>query len=196
MILYINGSPKLKNSNSEFFLSKISKNDKFFYVYKDKFSKILKDIENVDTIVFSFPLYVDSPPNKVIELFEYIYDNKINIKNKKIYTIINCGFWEALHNKTASLIVENFAINNNARYMGSFNIGAGEIIGKCEYKKIYKLISIPFLFKIKKFKTHIFNNKKIMLATTIKPMTKKIYIYLANLSWKNKMIKNGCYKNN
>lgn len=196
MILYINGSPKLKNSNSDFFLNKINKKTKIFYVYKDKFNKILKDIKNNDTIVFSFPLYVDAPTNKIIELLEYIQDNKIDIKNKMIYTIINCGFWEAKHNKTASLIMEEFAINNKAKYMGTFNIGAGEIIGKCGKKKIYKIISIPFLFKIRKFKRYIFNKKKINLETTIRPMTKKLYIYLANCSWKSKMIKNGCYKNN
>ncbi len=194
MILYINGSPKLKNSNSDFFLNKINKKAKIFYVYKDKFNKILKDIKNADTIVFSFPLYVDAPTNKIIELLEYIQDNKIDIKNKMIYTIINCGFWEAKHNKTASLIMEEFSINNKAKYMGTFNIGAGEIIGKCGKKKIYKIVSIPFLFKIRKFKRCIFNKKKINLETTIRPMTKKLYIYLANCSWKSKMIKNGCYK--
>ena len=194
MILYINGSPKLKNSNSDFFLNKINKKAKIFYVYKDKFNKILKDIMDADTIVFSFPLYVDAPTNKIIELFEYIQDNKIDIKNKMIYTIINCGFWEAKHNKTASLIMEEFAINNKAKYMGTFNIGAGEIIGKCGKKKIYKIISIPFLFKIRKFKRCIFNSKKVNLKTTIRPMTKRLYIYLANCSWKSKMIKNGCYK--
>ncbi len=196
MILYINGSPKLKNSNSDFFLNKINKKTKIFYVYKDKFNKILKDIKNTDTIVFSFPLYVDAPTNKIIELLEYIQDNKIDIKNKMIYTIINCGFWEAKHNKTASLIMEEFAINNKAKYMGTFNIGAGEIIGKCGKKKIYKIISIPFLFKIRRFKRCIFNKKKINLETTIRPMTKRLYIYLANCSWKSKMIKNSCYKNN
>lgn len=195
MILYINGSPKLKNSNSDFFLNKINKKAKFFYVYKDKFNKILKDIKDVDTIVFSFPLYVDAPTNKIIELFEYIQDKKIDIKNKMIYTIINCGFWEAKHNKTASLIMEEFAINNKAKYMGTFNIGAGEIVGKCDKKKIYKIVSIPFLFKIRKFKRCIFNKKKINLETTIRPLSKRLYIYLANCSWKSKMIKNGCYKN-
>lgn len=196
MKLYINGSPRVSNSNSNYFLIKLAPNDKIKFLYKDKFSKILKSIKKVDTIILSFPLYVDSPPNKVIELFEYIENNNINVKNKKIYTIINCGFWEARQNRTASLIIENFAINNGAKYMGSFNIGAGEIIGKCNSKKIYRLVSIPFFLKIKKFKKGISDGKKITLETTIRPMTKKLYIYLANRSWKKQMIKNGCYKNN
>lgn len=119
MKLYINGSPKLTNSNSNYFLNKLSPKEKIKFVYKDKFSEILKSIKKVDTIILAFPLYVDGPPNKVIELFEYIKNNKINIKNKKIYTIINCGFWEAKQNRTASLIIEDFAINNGIKYMGS-----------------------------------------------------------------------------
>ena len=195
MKLYINGSPKLTNSNSNYFLNKLSPKDKIKFVYKDKFSEILKSIKKIDTIILAFPLYVDGPPNKVIELFEYIKNNKINIKNKKIYTIINCGFWEAKQNRTASLIVEDFAINNGAKYMGSFNIGAGEIIGKCDKKKIYRLASLPFLIKIRKFKARINKGKKVTLETTIRPMTKGLYVYLANCSWKKQMIKNDCYKN-
>lgn len=196
MKLYINGSPKLTNSNSNYFLNKLSPKNKIKFVYKDKFSEILKSIKKVDTIILAFPLYVDGPPNKVIELFEYIKNNKINIKNKKIYTIINCGFWEAKQNRTASLIVEDFAINNGAKYMGSFNIGAGEIIGKCDKKKIYRLASLPFLIKIRKFKARINKGKKVTLETTIRPMTKRLYVYLANCNWKKQMIKNDCYKNN
>ena len=195
MKLYINGSPKLTNGNFDYFLNKLSPKDKIKFVYKDKFSEILKSIKKIDTIILAFPLYVDGPPNKVIELFEYIKNNKINIKNKKIYTIINCGFWEAKQNRTASLIVEDFAINNGAKYMGSFNIGAGEIIGKCDKKKIYRLASLPFLIKIRKFKARINKGKKVTLETTIRPMTKGLYVYLANCSWKKQMIKNDCYKN-
>ena len=116
MILYINGSPKLENSNSNYFLNKIKNNEKINYIYRDKFDNILKKINKVDTIILSFPLYVDSPPSKVIEFMEYIIDNNIDISNKKIYTIINCGFWEAKHNRTASLIIENFANNRKAKY--------------------------------------------------------------------------------
>ena len=69
MKLYINGSPKLDNSNSNYFLKKLSPEHYISYVYKDKFSEILKNIKEVDTIILSFPLYVDDVPNKVIELF-------------------------------------------------------------------------------------------------------------------------------
>lgn len=194
MKLYINGSPRLENSNSNYFLNSIKDNEKIKFIYRDKFSDILKNITEVDTIILCFPLYVDGPPCKVIEFMEYINDNNIDISNKKIYTIINCGFWEAKHNRTASLIVENFANSNEAKYMGTFNIGAGEIVGKRDKVKLYKLVSIPFLFKIRKFKNSINDGSKIKLETTIRPMSKRLYAFMANINWKRQMVRNGCYK--
>lgn len=194
MKLYINGSPRLENSNSNYFLNRIKDNEKIKFIYRDKFSDILKNITEVDTIILCFPLYVDGPPCKVIEFMEYINDNNIDISNKKIYTIINSGFWEAKHNRTASLIVENFANSNEAKYMGTFNIGAGEIVGKRDKVKLYKLVSIPFLFKIRKFKNSINDGSKIKLETTIRPMSKRLYVFMANINWKRQMVRNGCYK--
>lgn len=194
MKLYINGSPRLENSNSNYFLNIIKDNEKIKFIYRDKFSSILKNITEVDTIILCFPLYVDGPPCKVIEFMEYINDNNIDISNKKIYTIINSGFWEAKHNRTASLIVENFANSNEAKYMGTFNIGAGEIVGKRDKVKLYKLVSIPFLFKIRKFKNSINDGSKIKLETTIRPMSKRLYVFMANINWKRQMVRNGCYK--
>lgn len=194
MKLYINGSPRLENSNSNYFLNRIKDNEKIKFIYRDKFSDILKNITEVDTIILCFPLYVDGPPCKVIEFMEYINDNNIDISNKKIYTIVNSGFWEAKHNRTASLIVENFANSNEAKYMGTFNIGAGEIVGKRDKVKLYKLVSIPFLFKIRKFKNSINDGSKIKLETTIRPMSKRLYVFMANINWKRQMVRNGCYK--
>lgn len=191
MTLYLNGSPKQKQGNSEYFINRVKDEGDVFYLYKDKFDKI--DFSLYDTIVFSFPLYVDAPSNKVIEFMEYISCNNIDIENKYIYAISNCGFLEAKQNDTALEIIRLFAKNNKAKFMGGFKIGAGEIVGKCDKIKIYKVVNIDFLHKIKKFKKYIINKQYIELDTTIKPMTKRLYVYLANKSWRKKCKKNHCY---
>ena len=56
MKLYVNGSPKLENGNSNYFLNKIKDKEKIKCVYRDSFSDILKDIKKVDTIILCFPL--------------------------------------------------------------------------------------------------------------------------------------------
>ncbi|MBQ8193282.1 MAG: hypothetical protein IJZ46_04365 [Bacilli bacterium] len=194
MKLYINGSPKINNSNSNYFLNKININDNIRYLYRDSFDDILKNIRRIDTIIFCFPLYVDGPPSKVIEFMEYIEDNNISLKNKNIYVICNCGFLESKQNDIAVDIMKNFCIKNKGVFKGFFKIGAGEIIGKCEKNRLFKLISIPFMIKINKFRKCVDNNKIVELSTTIRPITKRLYILLANFHWKKKMIKNNCYK--
>ncbi len=189
MILYLNGSPRIKKSNSDTFLNDISANN-INYLYKDSFRSVLKHINNTDTIVFSFPLYVDSPPSKVIEFMEYIKDNGINIKNKNFYIIVNCGFLESKHNKIACEIIKNFCLNNSAIYKGCFKIGAGEIIGKRENNFLFRIISLSYYFKIKKFKKSIDNKKEVDLSTSIHPMTKLLYILIVNMNFKKKINNN------
>lgn len=192
MILYLNGSPKLEISNSNFFLNELkNKNDKIEYIYKNNYIDLVKKLDNVNTIVLAFPLYVDAPTNKVIEFMEYIEDNKIDIENKNIYIIINCGFLESKHNIIASDIIKQFCNKNKAIYKGEFLIGAGEIIGKINRNKLYKIASCDYLVKIKKFKSAILNNEAIHLKTTIKPMTKRLYVYLANINWNNHLKENN-----
>ena len=48
-------------------------------------------------------------------------------------------------------------------------------------------MSISFTFKFLWLKHCIKKGKEINLSTTIHPMTKKVYIKLANKSWKKKM---------
>lgn len=72
MIIYVNGSPKLKKSNSEYFLKRISDNNEINYLYKDSFNQIIDNVVKCNTIVFSFPLYVDSPTSMVIKFMNIL----------------------------------------------------------------------------------------------------------------------------
>ena len=56
--------------------------------YKD----ILNNVDISEIIILAFPLYVDSPNTITLKFLDYIYDNQINLANKSIYVIINCGF--------------------------------------------------------------------------------------------------------
>ncbi len=192
--IFICGSPRLTISNSLTFLEDLKDKENIYYLYKDSFDEIVNSIKKCDTIILSFPLYVDSPPSGTLKFFEYIKDNDIDISGKNLYTIINCGFLEAKQNNTAREIVKLFCFNNNINYMGCFKIGAGVIIGGNKQNYIYRLVSVPYCFKIRKFKKAINGNKKIEIATSIHPMTKFMYILLANINWKSKRKKYFYYK--
>ena len=113
---------------------------------------------------------------------DYIYDNRIDLKNKKLYVMINCGFLEWEHNITALDIVKRWCYKTNIEYMGSLLIGAGEFIGNVDNK----LISRPALKQVEIFSDHIKNSSKKEMTTGLKFVNQRIYIFVANAFWKKK----------
>lgn len=185
MYTLINGSPKINLSNSNNFLNKLRPHlneYNIFHLIKSKKEEILKSIKKSEVIVFSFPLYVDSPPSMLLEFLDYIIDNKINLTNKLVYIIINCGFREGIQNKTAIDIMKNWCNKTNAKYASSILIGAGEIVGK----EKYKFISNNATNKLKIFNNYI-KNKEIQpdIITTVDILDNRLYCLLANISWTN-----------
>ena len=190
MYTLISGSPKPNNSNSLYFLNKIKDSlDKhvLYELKKDSYENICDNIKLSHTIVFAFPLYVDSPPSITLKFLDYIIDNKIDIKGKNIYIIINCGFREGEQNITGLNIMKRWCNKTKSIYKGSILIGAGEIVGKSRYK----LVSKKALKKINEFSLYVMNKKSCSdIITTMDFLNNKIYCYMANLSWNKKGKKN------
>ena len=186
MYTLINGSQKNHKSNSRYFLDYISKYLDDYTIYNlkyDDFNEVIDSIINTDTIIIAFPLYVDSPNSLTLKLLDYIYDTNIDLSNKKLYVIINCGFREGIHNITALNIIKNWASKVNICYSGSILIGAGEIVGKEEYSYITSIATN----KLKKFSKCIKKNKNIKdIITTMDLLTNRLYCMFANSSWTKK----------
>ena len=198
MYTLINGSSKLGISNSGNFLNYVSDYLDEYIIYNiknDKFEDIIESINISDTIVLAFPLYVDSPNTYTLKLLDYMFDNNIG-SNKNLYVIINCGFREGEQNITALNIIKNFCNKLNINLKGSILIGAGEIVGKPEYK----FITRKARKKLKEFSICIKNKKRSNdIITSMDLLNNKIYCFLANKSWnkkskKNKLTKNDIYK--
>ena len=191
MFTLINGSPRNNRCNSKYFLSFIEQkldNYNLFYINKDKFCTILDSINTSDTIVFSFPLYVDSEPSSLLSFMDYIIDNNIDISNKKVYAVVNCGFLEGEQNITAIEIIKRWCYKTNTIYSGSILIGAGEIVGK----KKYQLITKKALKKLNIFAENVLNQKEFDdILTTMSFMNPRLYCTLANISWAKNGRKNG-----
>ena len=191
MYTLICGSPKFKNSNSDYFLkiisSKLQEYD--YYSLKNiKYDSILESIYKNDVIVFAFPLYVDSPTSITLSFLDYVIDNNINLKRKLVYVVINCGFREGKQNITAVNIMKRWCDKVGAVYASSIMIGAGEIVGKDKFN----FISRNALKKINNF-ANIIKMKVINddIITTIDLLNNRLYCFLANLSWNKKGKKNN-----
>lgn len=158
-VCFVNESPREVGSTSAYFIGEIQKlikddNIEFQDVYaikdlktgnvKQSFEKIIKS----DSVIFVFPLYVDSIPSNFIDflwkLESYIKESDID-KDKlpSLYAIINCGFLEGTQNKNAVKIIENFSKREGFKFKFAIGIGAGEFIKGTKD-------SIPLESKIKK----------------------------------------------
>lgn len=185
MYTIMNGSPKVINSNSSYFVNMITKNLDEYNVFELKdgnYNNIIDSIGKSKTIILAFPLYVDSPTSITLSFLDYIIDNKVSLKDKSIYIIINCGFREGEQNVTALNIIKRWCEKVKATYKGSILIGAGEIVGN----KKYKFISNKALKDLKEFSNIIKENKTKEIVTTMNLLNDKIYCMLANLSWNKK----------
>lgn len=135
-IMMIDGSPKVSKSNSEYFLNILSDFIESKDIVKYKLSKkvdyedIIKEINTIDTLVFAFPLYVDSLPSHVLEFLIMLEENfKDNLKGVNVYVIANCGFYEGKQNKIALNIMKCWCKKMNIKWAQGIGIGAGEIMG-------------------------------------------------------------------
>lgn len=132
----IDGSPKVSKSNSEYFLNILSDFIESKDIVKYKLSKkvdyedIIKEINTIDTLVFAFPLYVDSLPSHVLEFLIMLEENfKDNLKGVNVYVIANCGFYEGKQNKIALNIMKCWCKKMNIKLAQGIGIGAGEMMG-------------------------------------------------------------------
>lgn len=186
MYTLISGSPKLSNSNSLYFLKQISlsmDNYKIYELKKDKYEQIVDSIRKSSVVVFAFPLYVDCPTSIVLKFLDYLIDENIRLENKLVYVIINCGFREGEQNITALSIIKRWCEKVNAVYNGAVLIGAGEIVGKEEYR----LVSRKALKKLRIFAKRVKKKEKSSdIITTMDILNNRLYCYLANLSWNKK----------
>lgn len=190
MYTFINGSPKVRDSNSLKFLNYIKceiDNYNLFELRNCKYNDLINSINDSSVIVFAFPLYVDSPTSIMLDFLDYMVDKKISLENKLVYVITNCGFRECKHNITAINIIKRWCILVNAIYSGGILIGAGEVVGKDQYK----FISHDFHKKIKFFSNVIKKKEKINdMYTTVDILNNNLYCFFANMSWSRSGKKN------
>lgn len=185
MILFINASGKAKNSNSKYFSDLLNiDNCIYSYLYKDKFDKIIYNINKCNTIVFLYPTYVDTVPAKLLEFIEY-YNG--DFKNKDIYLMVNCGFLENYHNDLSIEYMENYIKEKKGNFKGYYNIGSGEIIKICKKYNYFKPLVSNFFIKLHLFKKKVLNKEDVRLKTNMNFLSKRNFCKMANFFWKKKM---------
>ena len=129
--VFIDCSPKKKLSASGFIMNLT---DLFVKGAKKKVKlrtpadheRILNEISEADTVVFSMPLYVDGVPSHLLPFLKKM-EIACHEQNKDInvYVIANNGFIEGKQNEPLMQVMENFCDRSGIKWCGGLGIGGG-----------------------------------------------------------------------
>lgn len=201
-IMMIDGSPKVSKSNSEYFLNILSDFIESKDIVKYKLSKkvdyedIIKEINTIDTLVFAFPLYVDSLPSHVLEFLIMLEENfKDNLKGVNVYVIANCGFYEGKQNKIALNIMKCWCKKMNIKWAQGIGIGAGEMMGGLRNVPMGKGPNTNLGLALDNLAKNINENKSgDDIFTTPSMFPRFAFRFAANRFWISKANRNGLKK--
>ena len=143
--VFIDCSPKKKLSASGFimgvtgvFVRGIKKKEKL-RTAADR-ERIIGEISDADTVVFSMPLYVDGVPSHLLpflkEMESFCHDHN---KNINVYVIANNGFIEGKQNEPLMQVMENFCERSGIKWCGGLGIGGGVMMN------VMRILFVVFL---------------------------------------------------
>jgi multimeric flavodoxin WrbA len=94
----------------------------------------LEQMDKVDLVVLSFPLYVDSLPAPLIKFLEASHDHRkgTDYHGQKLLAICQCGFPESKQTDLALEICATFAKDAHYDFAGGLAIGGGGAIGSMD----------------------------------------------------------------
>ena len=161
-------------------------------MYQNKPDELVKELEDVETLVLCTPLYVDGLPSQLIRLME-TYERNYTGKAKKIYVLANMGLYESKQLVNLLSQTKKWCELMNFEYNGSVAIGAGELVGG-----LMKAIPLEKGFTKKiaeaedKLAKAIDDNSKIDdIYTGTESFPRFLYMAIANSGWKRMAKANG-----
>lgn len=200
----INGSPKVSHSASGCLLEELKAfldedNNEISEYYFRQVQLTNKDMEELlecDVLVFALPLYVDGIPshllNCLIQMEQFF--STIKEKNIKVYSLVNCGFYEGHQNSIAIEIMKNWCEKAGLQWGQGLGIGAGGIISSLKGVKIgygpKKNLGLSF----KELSNNILINSSGDDIFITANFPRRMYKLLAEMGWRKSIKANGLKK--
>lgn len=139
-ISIINGSPKIGKSTSalliEYLLAILQETSPQHIAPEIKTHHInqsaltaaqISDIQNSDALIFAFPLYIDSIPAHLLRQLSVLAQEGFHGKEKKVYCIVNNGFYEGTQNRVAVEQMKLWCESVHLSWGQAIGTGAGEM---------------------------------------------------------------------
>lgn len=190
-ISFINGSPRGKESASQYFIDEVGKllgNGSY------KISKIIlnnsidyEEIISSDILILVFPLYVDCLPSEVIQfLCDFEQWTKKSSKPITVYAVVNCGFYEGIQSKHAIQIIKNFCDKVGYKWRFGIGIGAGEFLRETKDNiPLESKVKVKIYEALHEVKKDIeINEDRVKQSIFTSPnFPRFLYMLAGNMSW-------------
>ena len=177
-ILLIDASPRAPHSNSHGYAAIFMETSRAACTYialrKSDLTQTVQKIERSSDIIFVCPLYVDSLPLPLLELFQKI-EHSVMTQKPRIHVILNCGFLEPWQNDTALASVRLFCRQNGFCFGSCLKIGGGEAILRTPFRFLVR-------HKIRHFSQAVRCENFVELSVTM-PVSKRMFLRASTRYW-------------
>ena len=160
--------------------------------YINRYSVLVKQLEDVSTLVLCEPLYVDGLPSQLIRLLEaFQREYKGDVKN--IYVLTNMGLYESQQLVNLFSTIKEWCEVMKFEYCGGLGIGAGELVGGLlDFLKFGQGPMVKINNGMKQLAEAINNKQKTEdIYKEVYLFPRSLYIAIANSGWKRMAKKNG-----
>ncbi|OJF77432.1 MAG: hypothetical protein BKP49_00095 [Treponema sp. CETP13] len=166
---------------------------------------VLNKINSCDVLFFSFPLYEDSIPSHLlsclVQLDQTNQEHVIDLKNKYVIALVNCGFYEGIQCEVALEIMQHWCTHTESIFIQGIGLGGGGCIEGIE--------RVPVGVSVKKVLATVYSHILTVLAKCDLSLSDKntdaipgdnqyfsismprwLYLFSAHRMWKNAIRKN------
>jgi NAD(P)H-dependent FMN reductase len=143
------GSPKGSKSNSLMLGNHLlrqfhaaGKTSRTFFasaLFRDqaKLDELAAAIDAARAVIVVFPLYVDHVPAPLVRVLESLHRARQQAAtHPRLLAVVNCGFPENAHNRTAALVLNHFARSSHFDWAGALTFGQGGAVAGKELDKL------------------------------------------------------------
>ncbi len=160
--------------------------------YINRYSVLVKQLEDVSTLVLCEPLYVDGLPSQLIRLLE-TFQREYKGGRKKIYVLTNMGLYESQQLVNLFSAIKEWCKVMKFEYCGGLGVGAGELVGGLlDFLKFGQGPMVKINNGMKQLAEAINNKQKTEdIYKEVYLFPRSLYIAIANSGWKRTAKKNG-----
>lgn len=197
---YVNGSPKGKEGCSYYLLEELEKHlgseQEAFIINTNKpkeYEELYKTCLTCDSLVISFPLYVDGMPSHLIRFMEGLlqFSKMSPKKDILVYAISNNGFYESIQNKLALQMVEIWCEKAGFTWGMGLGVGSGPMLQSIKNVPMGSGPKKSLGKALEHFASVIRNTDKRENVYINLNFPRFAYLQMVHLSWRYEAKKNG-----